>query len=124
MAMRRIALTTLGSALAGLPAGVATDELERTYQAFRDSRPGVDTRASAQAQAYQWLSGGRFAEALALFQLNAASHPDDPGSQFHLGEAFRYTGQGPLAVEQYQRTLEIDPDFAQARARLELVQGN
>lgn len=121
VAMRRIELATLASAMAELPADAETDRVEATYTAFRTARPGIDTRAAAIAQAYQWMSSGRFAHAIQLFQMNADAHPDDASAHFNLGEAFRFTGQSAQAAEQYERTLELSPDHPQAQARLDLV---
>ena len=68
------------------------------------------------------LHGGRGA-GLSLFRLNAESHPDDASAQYHLGEAYRFTGQPEEAARQYRRTLDLDPEFPQAAQRLEMVTG-
>lgn len=120
VAMRRIDLVSLREVLGRLPAG-GTDAVRSAYSAYRESRPGVDTRSDAIALGFLWLSTGRFTEALTLFQLNAEAHRDDPSSQFNLGEAYRHLGQPEQAAAQYERTLELDPDHPQAQARLELV---
>ncbi len=73
---------------------------------------------------YQFLQTGRIQDALAVFQLNAADFPDDPTSQYQLGEAYRFTGQPKEAAVQYRRTLKLDPDYPQVAARLEAVGGS
>ena len=103
--------------------GGGVDAVRNTYASYQAAKPGEDTTGDAIALGFQWLSSGRAAEALVLFQLNAEAHPDHVLSQFNLGEAYRYTAQPDLAVAQYQRVLELAPDHPQAAARIELVTG-
>ncbi len=123
VSMRRIRLMTLGDLLSQIPSQDGADRVREVYTAYREARPGEETSAAALAQAYSWLSGGRIGEAVALFELNAASNPQDPNSVFHYGEAFRFTGQPEQAAAQYRRVLELDPEHANARARLSDVGG-
>lgn len=116
--MRRIRLVSLADVLAALPDDAEGDVIEERYRAFHASRPGDDSSAGAIALGYQWLSGGRVGAGITLFRLNAESFPDDANAQFHLGEAFRYTGRPDDAAAQYRRVLSLDPDHAAAAARL------
>ena len=70
------------------------------------------------AYAYRFLSQRKVPEALRFFGLNAESWPDDPAAQFHLGEAYRYTGRTEEAVAQYRKVLALDAEHANAAARL------
>lgn len=121
--MRRIDLASIGDVLARVPATGGSEAIRAAYEAYRAARPDEHTAASAIAQAFAFLSSGRVGDGFAILQLNAGSYPDDPVSQFQLGEGFRYTGRPEEAAAQYERVLELDPDHAQARARLELVRG-
>jgi predicted TPR repeat methyltransferase len=56
--------------------------------------------------------------------MNAETYPEDANAQFHLGEAFRYTGQTDQAARQYRTVLELDPAHSNARARLAEVTGS
>jgi sugar lactone lactonase YvrE len=114
--LRRIRLVGLGDVLIAAPPGI--DGMTAAYRAYRAARPGEGTAAAAISHAYQYLSGQRVPEALALFRLNADDHPADPTSQYQLGEAYRFTGQPALATAQYRRVLALDPGHALASQRL------
>ena len=119
--LRRIRLVSIADVLAATEPG--SDQVESAYRAYRSERPAEDTSATTVATAFQFLSGNRVADAMALFELNAADHPDDPASQYSLGEAYRFTGQPERAADQYERVLELAPDHALAAQRLEAVRG-
>lgn len=125
IALRRIRLVTLTDVMAAaVDAAEAGDHprvVRETWAAYREAKPWDDVRGDAVTVAYRFLSSGRIAGAMALFELNAETHAEDPSSNYHLGEAYRYTGQPGRAAEQYERTLELDPDFPQAAERLALV---
>lgn len=122
--LRRIRLASIADALRAVPADAGPAALRAAHDAYLEGRPGEDSSAGAIALAYQWLSGGRFGDALSVFQMNAETYPDDANAQFHLGEAFRYTGQAEPAAGQYRKVLELDPEHVNARARLAEVTGS
>jgi sugar lactone lactonase YvrE len=123
VSLRRIRLVSLQDVLVALPEDVGPEGLRAAHRAYHAVRAGEDSSAGAIALAYQWLSGGRVADAVTLFELNAEHFPGDANAVFHLGEAFRYTGRRELAADQYRRVLELDPDHANARSRLADVTG-
>lgn len=123
VSMRRIRLVSLADVLASLDADADASELRSAYRSYHAARPGEDSSAGAIALAYQWLTEGRGAHAIALLELNAESFASDANSQFHLGEGYRYTGRPEDAAEQYRATLELDPGHANAGARLAEVTG-
>jgi sugar lactone lactonase YvrE len=99
------------------------DAAREVYAAYKADpvRGKEDTAAEMVRFAYGYLSKRRVTEGLALFELNAGSYPEDANAQFHLGEAYRYTGQIERAVEQYRRVLELEPHSERAKARLGLL---
>lgn len=119
--LRRIRLVTMSSMLAGTEAG--PENVEAAFRAYRTARPQEDTSVETIQLAYTLFVGPRAPDAVRLFQLNAAEFPDDPNSQYHLGEAYRYIGRAEQAAEQYERVLELDPDHALATQRLTVVRG-
>jgi sugar lactone lactonase YvrE len=118
VALRRIRLASLADALLAVDPSEGVDGIRSAYESYHLSRAGEDTSAGAIALGYQWLSGGRVADGMSLFELNAARWPTDPNAQFHCGEAYRYTGRPSEAADQYRKVLEIDPEHANAAARL------
>ncbi len=122
--LRRVRLVSLSDVLERIGPEEGLEPVRVAYEAFRAARPSQDVTAEAIAVGYRFLSGGRAAAGVAVFELNAKDHPDDPNSQFQLGEAYRYTGQRDRAVRQYERVLALAPDHPQAAARLALVRGS
>ncbi|HKJ03212.1 MAG TPA: tetratricopeptide repeat protein, partial [Longimicrobiales bacterium] len=121
--LRRIRLVVLSDVLAQLPTDAGPDEVRRIHDAYRAARPHEDTTTDAITLAFQWMSSGRVAAGMALHEANAEAFPESVAAQFNLGEAYRYTGQPEKAAARYRRVLELAPDHAQARARLESVTG-
>lgn len=121
--LRQIRLTSLSDVLASVGPAADASELEEAYHAYHEMRTGEDSTAGAIALAYQWLSSGRIAHGVTLFRLNGENFPDDANAQFHLGEAYRHTGQADEAAEQYRLVLRLDPDHGNAAARLAQVTG-
>ncbi|MEZ4411760.1 MAG: tetratricopeptide repeat protein [Gemmatimonadales bacterium] len=119
--LRRIRLVSMTDVLSTTTAGDGS--VEAAYLAYRTARPNEETSASAIAVGYQFLQTGRIQDALAVFRLNATDFPDDPTSQYQLGEAYRFTGQPEQAAAQYRTTLRLDPNYPQAAARLKAVGG-
>ncbi len=123
VALRSIRLISLGDVLSELPAGADPERVVAVYRAYHEARAGENSSAGAITLAYAWLSGGRVAEALQLFALNAERYAEDTNALFHFGESFRYTGQAARAAEQYRRVLALDEEHAQAATRLAEVGG-
>jgi len=118
-ALRRIRLVSLSDVLGAAPPDDGS--VEAAYAAYAKARPAEATPALAIGVGYQFLQTGRIQDALAVFRLNAAANPDDPVSQYQLGEAYRFTGQPKAAAAQYQKALTLDPNYTVARERLAAV---
>lgn len=123
IAVRVIELATLTDLLESALDEGGVEALEPAYERFSSHpvRGTEDTVAEMVALGYRLLSGRQAPAALTVFRLNAEAHPDTANAQYHLGEAYRYTGQTEEAAEQYRRTLELDPEHKLANARLEQV---
>jgi tetratricopeptide (TPR) repeat protein len=59
---------------------------------------------------YKLLNQGKFQEALAVFQLNVKFYPESWNVYDSIGEAYVKTGDKELAIENYQKSLQINPD--------------
>ena len=123
VSLRRVWLVTLSDVLGQLDADAGVEAVSAAYDAYRTSRAGESDSADAIALGYQWLTAGRIAQAIRLFQMNAESWPSDANAQFHFGEAFRYTGRPDRAAAQYRQVLELQPEHSAAAARLAEVTG-
>lgn len=119
--LRRIRIVTVADVLAAAPPGA--ESVRQAYRAFKTARPGDLVAAESIAAAYAIFTPARNADAIAIFELTAADHPDDANAQYHLGEAYRYTGQGDKAADLYRRVLKLQPDHPSAGTRLAAVEG-
>jgi sugar lactone lactonase YvrE len=122
--LRRIRLISLSDVLAATDPQAGADGVREAYRAYRTGRGGENTSADAIAVGFQFLSGNRVGDGLAIFALNAEDYPDDANSQFQLGEAYRYTGQPDNAIAQYRKTLRLNPAHPLAEARIALLSGS
>ncbi len=126
--LRRIRLVTLADvlerAVAASEPSHRAEAVREAYDAYVEAKPGDDTRGDAVTMGFRLLGTGSAGAALALFERNVERHPDDPGANYSLGEAYRYTGQAEKAAQRYERTLTLDPKHAQAAQRLKLVRQN
>ncbi len=68
---------------------------------------------------YRLLGEGRVDEAIAVFQLNVERFPDSWNVYDSLGEALAARGDTARAVELYRRSLELNPENANAVRALE-----
>ncbi len=121
--LRTIRLVTLRGVLEEALAGGGAEALEAVYARYKADpvRGKENTAGEMISYGYSLLSGRKANEAFVVFSLNAGSYPELPAAQFHLGEAYRYTGQTEKAVAQYRKVLELDPEHKQASARLEAL---
>ncbi len=68
---------------------------------------------------YMLLRGGRVEEAIAVFELNVAEYPDAWNPYDSLGEAYLVAGDTARAIENYERSLELNAENDNGRAVLE-----
>lgn len=70
---------------------------------------------------YRLLQAGQAAEAIAAFRLNTEAYPTSANVYDSLGEAYANAGNRPAAIENYRRSLEINPGNENAVRRLEAL---
>jgi len=67
---------------------------------------------------YVLLNQERFEDAVTLFQINAECYPDSYLSYENLGEAYMMTGQKERALQNFQKSLDLNPANEYARQKL------
>jgi tetratricopeptide (TPR) repeat protein len=70
---------------------------------------------------YRLLQSDRVDEAIEIFKLNVEEYPDAFNPYDSLGEAYMEAGELELAVENYEKSLELNPDNTNAVAMLERI---
>jgi predicted Zn-dependent protease len=95
------------------------------YREARRKRPGADALSEAQVNSLGYLLLGkkRIGEAIEVFKMNVEEHPDSSNAYDSLGEAYMVNGDKEPAVRNYQRSLELNRDNANAVEMLRRLRG-
>ena len=59
---------------------------------------------------------------MTIFQANVALYPDNANAYDSLGEGYLAAGNKPAAIENYRKSLAMDPSNENARKMLEKLQ--
>jgi CubicO group peptidase (beta-lactamase class C family) len=70
---------------------------------------------------YEMLKRHASAEAVLMFRMIAALHPDVADAFDSLGDGYRAAGDRPHAIASYTHALELDPGLASSKAALEAL---
>jgi CubicO group peptidase (beta-lactamase class C family) len=73
---------------------------------------------------YQYLRKNRLQEAVAVFQLNVEAFPQVADPYDSLAEGYMRQGRSELAIANYRRSLELDPNNANASVMLKRLIGS
>jgi Flp pilus assembly protein TadD len=63
---------------------------------------------------YQKLQAGKTGEAIELFKLNVQAYPESANTYDSLGEAYMKNGDRELAIQNYKKSLELNPNNTNA----------
>jgi len=99
----------------GLPAAI------KSYQTLRATNDASYDFSESELNSlgYQLLYGDKKADsAIQVFKLNATAYPKSSNVFDSLGEAYQASGNKPLAIESYQKSVELDPTNLHAREML------
>ncbi len=73
---------------------------------------------------YRFLQSGKLMEAIEVFKLNVISYPESGNVYDSLGEAYLEAGKKELAIKNYKKSIEIDPENVNGVKILEKLQSN
>lgn len=95
---------------------------------FKDRKQGQATDAQLSPGilneiGYGFLRQKKLADAVKVFEANAAFYPEDANAHDSLGEAYAEAGRKDDAVMRYKKSLELDPKNANAVKMLEKLGG-
>ena len=93
----------------------------RYYHECREADPSVlmFTESLMNALGYEYLYRGEVKEAIALFRLNVEAYPEASNTYDSLGEAYMEDGRYRIAIENYEKSLELNPGNSNAKEKLE-----
>ena len=90
------------------------------YSAQRAKGPAKDFSAvDLNAGGYDLLGLGKTEDAIRVFQANVALYPKDANVYDSLGEGYMAAGQKDLAIWNYRKSLELNPQNDNAVAMLQ-----
>jgi len=67
---------------------------------------------------YELLTGNHLQEAVTILKLNVSLYPDSGNVYDSVAEAYLKSGQKDLAIENYKKSLEKNPDNEHAKDKL------
>jgi CubicO group peptidase (beta-lactamase class C family)/predicted transcriptional regulator YdeE len=83
------------------------------------SKAGVDNEQTLNILGYMLLYGGREADGLRVFQKNVEEYPKSSNVYDSLGEAYMKVGQKDQAIQNYEKSLELNPKNENAVKQLQ-----
>lgn len=113
---------------ASMIAGVMEEDgIDEARRAFRElmSAGGNEyyfSEAELNNKGYAFLGRDMVAEAVAMFQFAVEIYPHSSNVYDSLGEGYMRAGSTDLAIENYRKSLELDPDNTNAARMLEELQ--
>ena len=103
--------------LKGTPAAL------QRYDELKKQPHGVD-EATLNALGYHLLYGGMEQDGVKVFQKNVEEYPQSSNVYDSLGEAFMKMGQKDLSIQNYEKSLELNPKNDNAVRQLKKLRGD
>lgn len=95
----------------------------RSYPALKQSDGHYASEAQLNALGYRLLGMKKIREAIEIFKLNAEAYPRSANVYDSLGEAYMTGGDRELAIRNYRRAVELNPQNTNAAAMLQKLRG-
>ncbi len=100
------------------------DAARRTFDEMR-SASGSEyyfSEAEFNSKGYEYLGQDMIPEAVFMFKLAVLAYPQSANVYDSLGEAYMTAGQAQLAIENYRKSLELNPENTNAVRMLERLE--
>ncbi|MBN1199897.1 MAG: tetratricopeptide repeat protein [Bacteroidales bacterium] len=96
----------------------------KRYAEMRDTNRGeyIFSEKLLNALGYKLLNQEKVDDAIEVFKLNTQDHPDSFNVYDSLGEAYMKNGDTDLAIKNYKKSLELNPDNENGKKMLEQLQ--
>ena len=116
-AQRKSIADTLGATLASR----GVDQAMKQYHDLKATAPAAYNFSEGELNTlgYELLHTAKFAEAIAILQLNVEAYPQSDGVYDSLAEAYLDAGDTPHAIANYRKSLELNPKNTNAIHMLE-----
>jgi ketosteroid isomerase-like protein len=96
---------------------IAEKGIESALQSYRTLKQSSDyyvSESQLNALGYRLLGVKKAREAIEIFKLNAETYPQSANVYDSLGEAYMISGDKELAIRNYQRAVELNPQSTNA----------
>ena len=102
---------SIADTLAATIASSGIDAAERQYRELKSPAPGAYNFEESELNnlGYQLLRSNKIKDAIRIFQLNVEAYPQSGNVYDSLGEAYMNAGNKPLAIANYQKSLQRNP---------------
>lgn len=123
--VRQITLAAFWERLAAIRSTDGIEAMRAFYREWKGS-PGTATlytEIEVNAYGYGLLNAGDVEGALAVFELNTESYPNSFNTWDSYAEALAVAGRTDEAIENYEKSLELNPGNTNARERLAALRG-
>lgn len=102
-----------------------TKGYEAAAERFRTRDTGVNLQEDVvNAKGYELLNAKKLKESIDVLRLNVLAFPKSSNAYDSLGEAYLESGDKKAAIENYKKSLELDPGNDNAREVLKRIEGN
>ena len=103
--------------------GGDVDRAAAQYRELLDSNPQATAASENRLNqlGYDYLNRSRAADAVAIFRLNATLYPESSNVYDSLGEALMKNGRLDEALDNYGKSLDLDPANSNAEAMIEQI---
>lgn len=100
------------------------DAAAQFFQSRHDNEPNISFLREIELNnlGYKYLQEENIKEAIILFKLNTTAFPKSGNTFDSLGEAYLKDGQVDLAITNYKKSLELDPNNENARKVLKEIE--
>jgi len=117
---------SIADVLMGLILDGKFDEVKTKYRKLKETKPEEYNFKESQLNilGYDLLKMEKVVEAIEIFKLNVESYPESFNVYDSLGEAFMINGDKELAIENYEKSLEINPNNENGLKMLEKLKEN
>jgi len=88
----------------------------KQYRQLKDTNPEdyIFSEGQLNNLGYQLLGRERIKDAIEIFKLNVAAFPEASNPYDSLGEGYMKNGDKELAIKNYKKSLELNPDNTNA----------